>query len=71
MKLKHKLIVAYVFIGIVYGLYSWLFGDTAHRSLAYNFGYGFAWPFVMFPAVGDFLRGIVVVAVVLALFFLS
>lgn len=61
MKLKHKLIVFYVCFGILYALYAWMFGDTAHKSFAYNLGQGLVWPFVMFPAVGKAVGTIIIV----------
>ena len=60
MKLKHRLIVIYVCFGIFYALYAWMFGDTAHKSFAYNLGQGLVWPFVMFPAVGKAVGAIIV-----------
>ncbi|MHA6163470.1 hypothetical protein [Pseudomonas sichuanensis] len=69
MSLKGKLISGYLLIGLVYALYSWLFGYYSHFSFAYNLGRGLVWPGAMFPAFGAWLGGIVMVAVVLYITF--
>lgn len=67
MTLKGKLITGYLAIGLVYTLYSWLFGAYSHASFAYNLGRGLVWPGAMFPAVGAVIGMIVLVIVIGAL----
>lgn len=67
LKLKYKLAIAYIFIGVLFGTYGWLFGDNAYKGLAYNLGTGLVWPAIIFPEFGKLIGGIVTVAIVLAL----
>jgi hypothetical protein len=62
MKLKHKLLLGYVTIGLLFAVYSTFFGDTSHRGFAYNLGQGAVWPAVMFPGLGKIIGAIVLVA---------
>lgn len=64
MKLKGILISSYFAIGLIYALYSWLFGAYTHASLAYNLGRGLVWPASMFPTVGTFIGGIILVVII-------
>ena len=62
--IKHIAIVIYLLVGILYALYGWMFGDTAHKSFLYNVGVGLVWPAAMFPVVGKIVGGIVIIALV-------
>lgn len=64
MKFKHKLIIAYFGFGFLFSIYSWMFGDTAHRSFAYNLGMGLVWPAVMFPVVGQIIGVIIMISII-------
>jgi ABC-type long-subunit fatty acid transport system fused permease/ATPase subunit len=57
----HSIVALYIFIGIIYTFYSWIYGDTAHKSFLYNIGRGLLWPAVMFPIIGKIIGAIVVV----------
>ncbi|MEG1039333.1 hypothetical protein [Pseudomonas sp. NUPR-001] len=70
MTLKGKLISGYLVIGLIYTLYSWLFGAYSYASFAYNLGRGLIWPAAMFPAFGAFL-GVIVLLVVIGALHLS
>ena len=61
MKLKHKLILTYLIFGVMFALYVWMYGDTAHKSFAYNLGQGLVWPAVMFPVLGKIVGAIILV----------
>lgn len=63
-KIKPNLITIYVVIGILYTFYGHFFGDYKYRGFAYNLGRGIVWPATMFPSVGSFLGGIIIIAVV-------
>lgn len=63
--IKGILIAVYVVVGIVYALYRWKFGATAHEGFAYNLGVGLIWPAAMFPAVGKAIGTIIIVLLVL------
>lgn len=57
--MKVKIIVTYLVIGLFVALYTWLFGDTAHKSFMYNLGGGLVWPAVMFPSLGKVIGGLI------------
>lgn len=57
--MKVKIIVTYLIIGLFVALYTWLFGDTAHKSFMYNLGGGLVWPAVMFPSLGKAIGGLI------------
>ena len=64
MKLKGLLISGYFAIGLIYALYSWMFGAYSNAGLAYNLGRSLIWPASMFPAVGTFIGGILLVVII-------
>lgn len=64
MKLKGLLISGYFGIGLIYALYSWMFGAYSKAGLAYNLGRGLVWPASMFPTVGTFIGGIILVVII-------
>lgn len=64
MKLKHVYSILCVF-GILYALYAWMFGDTAHKSFAYNLGQGLDLAFCHVPAVGKAVGTIIIVILLL------
>jgi hypothetical protein len=51
LKLKPILIAVYLVIALGYCIYSSNYGDFAYRGIAYNFGRGLAWPFVILSAL--------------------
>lgn len=61
MTLKNKLIFGYIIIAFIFAFYTWIFGDTAHKSFAYNFGGGLVWIIKIFPELGGFLATIIIV----------
>lgn len=61
MSLKQKLIISYIGFGFIFAIYSWMFGDTAHKSFMFNLGQGLVWPAVMFPVIGQAIGGILLV----------
>jgi len=63
---KQKFWAAYLSIGLIYAIYSNFWGETHYKSLAYNLGRGISWPLHMFPAFGQFVGTILLVAGVLA-----
>lgn len=67
--MKQKIIAGYLAIGVLFALYSWMFGDMAHKSFAYNLGRGIIWPAVMFPALGQAIGTIILVVFVGVLIF--
>lgn len=59
--MKVKIIAVYLIIGLLVALYTWIFGDTAHKSFMYNLGGGLVWPAVMFPSFGKAIGGLLLV----------
>lgn len=66
MSLKAKLIAGYGAIGAVVLLYQWIFVSGASFGVA--LGKGLVWPAVIFPGVGAFLGGIILVAFLVAIY---
>lgn len=56
----------YLFISLLFGVYSWLWGSTSYKSFAYNLGKGFAWPATMFPELGAAIGGLIIFVVIIA-----
>ena len=71
MSKKQNIIIVYLIIGLIFGLYQWFFGPVASRGLIYNLGRGLVWPAVMFPALGQIIGAIIIVAVIAALVILK
>jgi hypothetical protein len=68
---KQKAVSAYLGIGMLFALYGWLFGTFKHRGFFYNLGQGVVWPATLFPALGAFLGGIIMIVVIGAVVFLG
>ena len=68
---KQRTIALYLAIGLVYALYSWLFGHYSDKGLLYNVGRGLIWPACMFPFIGEILGAIILVAVLIAVIVLG
>jgi hypothetical protein len=64
MTLKGKLISGYLVIGLIYALYSWMFGVYSHAGFFYNLGRGLIWPAAVFPAFGAFIGAILMIVVI-------
>lgn len=64
MKLKHKLIVAYLAIGILYGAYEHYFGSQPGLPWGTCIGHGLAWPAVLIPGLGKVIGGLLILAFV-------
>lgn len=62
--IKHIIITLYIIIGIIYTFYSWIYGDTAHKSFFSNLGIGLVWPAAMFPVIGKIIGSIVILILV-------
>lgn len=70
MKLKQRLILVYLGIGVLFALYQSYFGVNAYKGFAYNLGAGLVWPVTVFPSLGGIIGSLVIgafVVVVLAL----
>lgn len=65
MTLKSKIISIYLGFGFLFALYAWSFGETAHKSFAYNLGKGIVWPAVIFPEFGKAIGAIIMLIVVM------
>jgi len=67
MNLKGKLISGYAAIGLLVLLYEWIFVSGASFGVA--LGKGLVWPAVIFPGVGAFVGGILLIAILVAIYF--
>lgn len=52
--MKAKLIGNYLFIAVLFGTGSWLFGENSYRGYAYNLGVGIVWPVSLFKSYPEF-----------------
>lgn len=67
MKLKYKVIVAYVVIGALYAIYEHFLSDQAGLlPWGKNIGHALVWPAVLVPGMGSIVGGLLIVAFVLA-----
>ena len=62
--LKPLLFAIYFGMGFIYTLYSTFFGKYHYKGFAYNLGRGLIWPATMFPSVGQFIGGVLIIAFV-------
>lgn len=62
MKLKHKLILAYIAIGLLYAGYAHFFGANPGKPWSWHIGQGLVWPAVLIPGLGSLIGGVVILA---------
>lgn len=67
MKVKQIVMMAYVAIGILYGLYNAIWGIYQYKGFIYNMGRGLMWPFIMFPVLGQLLALAIILAMLAGL----
>lgn len=58
--IKSWLIGCYCSIGLLFAVYQHFWGHQSYKSFAYHLGQGLVWPAVMFPSVGKFIGGIMI-----------
>ena len=58
--IKTGLISVYLVIGFFFAIYQHFWGQYNYKSFAYNIGQGLVWPAVMFPSVGKFIGGMMI-----------
>lgn len=61
---KFWLIRAYFIIGLLFTIYQHFWGQYSYKSFAYHLGQGVIWPAVMFPSVGKFIGGIIILIMI-------
>ena len=57
--IKSWLIGGYFAIGLLYAVYQNFWGQYSYKSFAYHLGKSVVWPAVMFPSVGKFIGGVI------------
>ncbi|MBI5925881.1 MAG: hypothetical protein HY836_09815 [Aquabacterium sp.] len=67
MKLKHKLILAYIAIGLLYACYAHFFGSNPSKPWGWHIGQGLVWPAVLIPGLGSLIGGVIIIAFVIAI----
>ena len=65
MKIGQIMVVAYMVIAVCVSVYRANWSETAFRGFAWNFGQGLFWPFFLFPGLGKFVGGVVLLIVIL------
>lgn len=58
------LIRGYFIIGLLFAIYQNYWGAQSYKSFAYHLGQGIVWPAVMFPSVGKFIGGVLILLIV-------
>jgi hypothetical protein len=64
---KATLIGLYAVIGFFFAVYQHFWGKYNYKSFAFNLGQGIVWPAVMFPSVGKFIGGVLLLLIIAAL----
>ena len=62
--IKSWLIRGYFIIGVLSATYQHFWGQYSYKSFAYNLGQGVIWPAVMFPSVGKFIGGVLLLLII-------
>lgn len=62
--IKAQLISAYFGIGFFFAVYQHFWGHYKYKSFMFNLGQGLVWPAVMFPSVGKFIGGIIILIII-------
>ena len=62
--IKSWLIRAYFIIGLLFAIYQNFWGQQSYKSFAYHLGQGIVWPAVMFPSVGKFIGGMLLLLII-------
>ncbi|OUY07433.1 hypothetical protein [Acinetobacter populi] len=61
---KVWLISTYFGIGVLYAIYQHFWGQYNYKPFGFNLGQGIFWPAMMFPGVGKFIGGLLILAVI-------
>ena len=56
--------MAYFIIGLLFTIYQHFWGQYSYKSFAYHLGQGVICPAVMWPSVGKFIGGIIILIVI-------
>lgn len=67
MTLKAKLIAGYAALGVLMLLYQWIF--VAGVGFAAALGKALVWPAVLFPGLGSFVGAVILIAILVAIYF--
>ncbi|MCT9980290.1 hypothetical protein M2R48_18335 [Acinetobacter sp. I-MWF] len=62
--IKSWLIRAYFIIGLLFAIYQNFWGQQSYKSFAYHLGQCIVWPALMFPSVGKFIGGILILLII-------
>ena len=62
--IKAWLIGGYFIIGFFFTVYQNFWCQYSYKSFAYHIGRGIVWPAVMFPSVGKFIGGVIILIII-------
>lgn len=65
--IKAWAISSYLAIGFFFAMYQYFWGYYKYKSFMFNLGLGVIWPAVMFPSVGKFIGGVVIIVIIAAI----
>jgi hypothetical protein len=58
--IKTVLISLYFGIGLCFAVYQHFWGQYSYKPFMFNIGQGLVWPLMLFPSVGKFIGGILI-----------
>ncbi|MCH4249242.1 MAG: hypothetical protein LKF82_15720 [Acinetobacter populi] len=62
--IKAWVISGYFIIGFFFAVYQHFWGQYNDKSFMFNLGQGLVWPAVMFPSVGKFIGGVLILLII-------
>ncbi|WP_445345272.1 hypothetical protein [Acinetobacter bohemicus] len=65
--IKSFLISGYLVIGLLFAVYQHFWGQYSYKPFMFNIGQGLVWPAMLFPSVGKFIGGILILLFIGAL----
>ena len=65
--IKTTLIGGYLTIGLFFAVYQHFWGQYSYKPFMFNIGQGLVWPAMLFPSVGKFFGGVLILLFIGAL----
>ncbi|AXQ21259.1 hypothetical protein BEN71_03760 [Acinetobacter wuhouensis] len=65
--IKTALIGGYLTIGFFFAVYQHFWGQYSYKPFMFNIGQGLVWPAMLFPSVGKFIGGVLILLFIGAL----
>ena len=62
--IKTALISIYLGIGVLFAVYQHFWGQYSYKPFMFNLGQGLVWPAMLFPSVGKFIGGVLLLLII-------